>query len=42
MKATGAELAAGIPVDHAIVLDPGHDDGRVFLPDLLAGAPSQG
>ena len=42
VKATGAELAAGIPVDHAIVLDPGHDDGRVFLPDLLAGAPSQG
>lgn len=36
LKLTGAELAAAIPAGHAIVLDPGHDDGRVFLPDVLA------
>lgn len=36
VKLTGAELAAGIPAGHAIVLDPGHDDGRVFLPDVIA------
>ncbi len=36
LKVTGAELAAAIPHGHAIVLDPGHDDGRVFLPDVLA------
>ncbi|MET4097983.1 hypothetical protein ABIB37_000220 [Agrococcus sp. UYP10] len=36
LKVTGAELAAAIPPGHAIVLDPGHDDGRVFLPDVLA------
>ncbi|MBO1769380.1 SseB family protein [Agrococcus sp. TF02-05] len=35
LKLTGAELAAAIPEGHAIVLDPGHDDGRVFLPDVL-------
>lgn len=37
LKLTGAELAAAIPAGHAIVLDPGHDDGRVFLPDVIAG-----
>ena len=37
LKLTGAELAAGIPAGHAIVLDPGHDDGRVFLPEVIAG-----
>ena len=36
LKLTGAELAAAIPTGYAIVLDPGHDDGRVFLPDVLA------
>lgn len=36
LRLTGAELAAAIPAGHAIVLDPGHDDGRVFLPDVLA------
>ncbi len=36
LKLTGAELAAGIPAGHAIVLDPGHDDGRVFLPEVIA------
>lgn len=36
LKLTGAELASSIPAGHAIVLDPGHDDGRVFLPDVLA------
>jgi hypothetical protein len=36
LKLTGAELAAAIPAGHAIVLDPGHDDGRVFLPEVLA------
>lgn len=41
LKLTGAELAAAIPAGHAIVLDPGHDDGRVFLPDVLAGEPGQ-
>lgn len=37
LKLTGAELVAAIPPGHAIVLDPGHDDGRVFLPEVLAG-----
>lgn len=37
IRASGAELAAGIPAGHAIVLDPGHDDGRVFLPEVIAG-----
>jgi hypothetical protein len=41
LRMTGAELAAAIPAGHAIVLDPGHDDGRVFLPDVLA-ADAQG
>ncbi|WP_405217111.1 SseB family protein [Agrococcus sp. Ld7] len=36
LQLTGAELAAGIPAGHAIVLDPGHDDGRVFLPEVIA------
>ena len=35
LQLTGAELAAAIPAGHAIVLDPGHDDGRVFLPEVL-------
>ncbi|WP_072312986.1 SseB family protein [Agrococcus sp. Marseille-P2731] len=36
LRLTGAELAAAIPAGHAIVLDPGHDDGRVFLPEVIA------
>lgn len=36
LQLTGAELAASIPAGHAIVLDPGHDDGRVFLPEIIA------
>lgn len=41
LKLTGAELAASIPAGHAIVLDPGHDDGRVFLPEVLAADAAQ-
>lgn len=40
LRLSGAELAAAIPEGHAIVLDPGHDDGRVFLPDVLADDPA--
>lgn len=41
LKLTGAELAAGIPAGHAIVLDPGYDDGRVFLPEVIADDAAQ-
>lgn len=40
LRLTGAELAAAIPAGHAIVLDPGHDDGHVFLPEVLAADAS--
>lgn len=36
LRLTGAEVAAGAPTGYAIVLDPGHDDGRVFLPAVIA------
>jgi hypothetical protein len=42
LKLSGAELASAIPAGHAIVLDPGHDDGRVFLPDVLAADAAGG
>ncbi|GAA3604595.1 SseB family protein [Agrococcus terreus] len=34
LRLTGAELAAAAPEGYGIVLDPGHKDGRVFLPEV--------
>ena len=39
VKAIGSDLAANIPAGAAIGLNLGQPDARLFLPEVIAGAP---